>query len=170
MYDDQGVQKKELKIENRPTDITKVNDLTVAVAIDAMFCIKSSGVNDTDISFISRNNLEMSSSMRGTFSRSSSRLTRHCTILHSLIDQEEKKKVNFQTGQIKVLFTIDVNAVKSGGTRQISGIFLNARNNLEMSSSMRGTFSRSSSRLTRHCISDPFDKQASHMSLQLSTI
>jgi hypothetical protein len=40
-----------------------------------MFCIKSSGVNDTDISFISRNNLEMSSSMRGTFSRSSSRLT-----------------------------------------------------------------------------------------------
>jgi hypothetical protein len=32
MYDDQGVQKKELKIDNRPTDITKVNDLTVAVA------------------------------------------------------------------------------------------------------------------------------------------
>jgi predicted DNA-binding protein len=32
MYDDQGVQKKELKIDNNPTDITKVNDLTVAVA------------------------------------------------------------------------------------------------------------------------------------------
>ena len=32
MYDDQGVQKKELKIDNQPTDITKVNDLTVAVA------------------------------------------------------------------------------------------------------------------------------------------
>ena len=32
MYDDQGVQKKELKIDNHPTDITKVNDLTVAVA------------------------------------------------------------------------------------------------------------------------------------------
>ena len=32
MYDDQGIQKKELKIDNRPTDITKVNDLTVAVA------------------------------------------------------------------------------------------------------------------------------------------
>jgi hypothetical protein len=32
MYDDQGVQKKELKIDNGPTDITKVNDLTVAVA------------------------------------------------------------------------------------------------------------------------------------------
>jgi hypothetical protein len=31
MYDDQGVQKKELKIDNQPTDITKVNDLTVAV-------------------------------------------------------------------------------------------------------------------------------------------
>jgi hypothetical protein len=62
MYDDQGVQKKDLKIDNGP----------------AMFCITSSGVNDTDISFISRKNLEMSSSMRGTFSRSSSRLTRHC--------------------------------------------------------------------------------------------
>jgi hypothetical protein len=33
MYDDQGVQKKELKIDNQPTDITKVNDLTVAVAL-----------------------------------------------------------------------------------------------------------------------------------------
>jgi hypothetical protein len=32
MYDDQGVQKKELKIDHQPTDITKVNDLTVAVA------------------------------------------------------------------------------------------------------------------------------------------
>jgi hypothetical protein len=32
MYDDHGVQKKELKIDNQPTDITKVNDLTVAVA------------------------------------------------------------------------------------------------------------------------------------------
>ena len=32
MYDDQGVQKKELKIDSNPTDITKVNDLTVAVA------------------------------------------------------------------------------------------------------------------------------------------
>jgi hypothetical protein len=27
------------------------------------------------------------------------------TIPHSVIDQEEKKKVNFQTGKIKVLFT-----------------------------------------------------------------
>jgi hypothetical protein len=36
MYDDQGVQKKELKIDNRPTDITKVNDLTVAVASSSM--------------------------------------------------------------------------------------------------------------------------------------
>jgi hypothetical protein len=32
MYDDQGIQKKELKIDYCPTDITKVNDLTVAVA------------------------------------------------------------------------------------------------------------------------------------------
>jgi hypothetical protein len=30
------------------------------------------------------------------------------TIPHSLIDKEEKNKVNFQTGKIKVLYTIDV--------------------------------------------------------------
>jgi hypothetical protein len=32
LYDDQGDQKEELKIDHHPTDITKVNDLTVAVA------------------------------------------------------------------------------------------------------------------------------------------
>jgi hypothetical protein len=75
------------------------------------------------------------------------------TIPPSRIVKEKKTKVNFQTGKIKVLFTIDLGTVQSGG-----------------SSSTRGTFSRSSSRLTRHCISDPFDKQASNMSLQLSTV
>jgi hypothetical protein len=29
------------------------------------------------------------------------------TIPYSLIDQEEKKKVNFQTGKIKVLYTFE---------------------------------------------------------------
>jgi len=47
------------------------------------------------------------------------------TIPHSLIDQEEKKKVNFQTGKIKVLFTIDIGTVQSGETRFLSGIFFN---------------------------------------------
>ena len=47
------------------------------------------------------------------------------TIPHSLIDKKEKTNVNFQTGQIKVLFTIDVDGVKYGGTQQISGIFFN---------------------------------------------
>jgi hypothetical protein len=60
------------------------------------------------------------------------------TIPHSVIDQEEKKKVNFQTGKIKVLFTIDIGTVQSGETRFLNG--------------------------------DPFDKQASNMSLQLSTM
>jgi hypothetical protein len=36
------------------------------------------------------------------------------TIPHSLIDQEEKKKVNFQTGNIEVLFTIDLGTVQAG--------------------------------------------------------
>ena len=44
---------------------------------------------------------------------------------HSLIDLEEKKKGNFQTGKIKVLFTIDLGIAQSGGSRQISGIFFN---------------------------------------------
>ena len=47
------------------------------------------------------------------------------TIPHSLIDQEEKKKVNFQTGKIKVLFTIDIGTVQSGETRFLNGIFFN---------------------------------------------
>ena len=47
------------------------------------------------------------------------------TIPHSLIDQEEKKKVNFQTGNIEVLFTIDLGTVQAGVTRFLSGIFFN---------------------------------------------
>ena len=51
------------------------------------------------------------------------------TIPHSLIDKEEKTKVNFQTGKIRVLFTIDVGTVKStresDGFRFLSGIFFN---------------------------------------------
>jgi hypothetical protein len=47
------------------------------------------------------------------------------TIPHSLIDQEEKKKVNFQTGKIKVLFTIDLGTVQAGVARFLSGIFFN---------------------------------------------
>ena len=47
------------------------------------------------------------------------------TIPHSPIDKEEKRKVNFQTGKIKVLITIDVGAVQSGETRYLSGIFFN---------------------------------------------
>jgi hypothetical protein len=47
------------------------------------------------------------------------------TIPHSLLDLEEKKKVNFQTGKIKVLFTIDLGTVQSGGIRYLSGIFFN---------------------------------------------
>jgi hypothetical protein len=34
--------------------------------------------------------------------------------------------VNFQTGKIKVLFTIDVGAGQSGETRFLSGIFFNS--------------------------------------------
>jgi len=45
------------------------------------------------------------------------------TIPHSFIDQEEKKKVNFQTGKIKMLFTVDLGTAKSGA--QPSGIFYN---------------------------------------------
>jgi hypothetical protein len=44
---------------------------------------------------------------------------------HYPIDKEEKKKVNFQTGKIKVLFTIDVGAVQSGETRYLSGTYFN---------------------------------------------
>jgi predicted DNA-binding protein len=47
------------------------------------------------------------------------------TIPHSLIDQEEKKKVNFQTGKIKVLFTIDLGTVLYCTQRLLSGIFFN---------------------------------------------
>ena len=51
------------------------------------------------------------------------------TITHSLIDKEEKTKVNFQTGKIRVLFTIDVSTVKSthesDDFRFLSGIFFN---------------------------------------------
>jgi hypothetical protein len=87
---------------------------------------------------LDRNNLEMSSSMRGAFSRSLSKLTRHCISdpfdkqasnmslqLSTVLYKEEKKKVNFQTGKIKVLFTIDVGAVQSGETRYLSGTYFN---------------------------------------------
>ena len=47
------------------------------------------------------------------------------TIPHSVIDKEEKKKVNFQTGKIKVLYTIDVGTAKSGSEQFLSGIFYN---------------------------------------------
>jgi hypothetical protein len=47
------------------------------------------------------------------------------TIPHSVIDQEEKKKVNFQTGKFKVLYTIDVGTAKSGSEQFLSGIFYN---------------------------------------------
>jgi hypothetical protein len=47
------------------------------------------------------------------------------TIPHSVIDQEEKKKVNFQTGKFKVLYTIDVGTAKSGSEQILSGIFYN---------------------------------------------
>jgi hypothetical protein len=47
------------------------------------------------------------------------------TIASFGIDKEKKKKVNFQTGKIKVLFTIDLGTVQSGGTRFLSGIFFN---------------------------------------------
>jgi hypothetical protein len=85
------------------------------------------------------NNLEMSSSMRAIFSRISSRLTRHC--ISDPFDKQASNKsfqlstvltntnphspVNFQTGKIKVLFTIDLGAVKPGETRYLSGIFFN---------------------------------------------
>jgi hypothetical protein len=42
------------------------------------------------------------------------------TIPHSLLDLEEKKKVNFQTGKIKVLYTIDVGTAKSGSEQFLS--------------------------------------------------
>ena len=47
------------------------------------------------------------------------------TVLPSRIDQEKKTKVNFQTGKIKVLFTIDLGTVQSGVIRFLSGIFFN---------------------------------------------
>ena len=47
------------------------------------------------------------------------------TIPPSLIDQEKKTKVNFQTGKIKVLFTIDLCTVQSGEIRFLNGIFFN---------------------------------------------
>ena len=47
------------------------------------------------------------------------------TIPHSLIDLEERKQVNFQTGKMKVLYTIDVGTATSGKVRQVSGIFYN---------------------------------------------
>ena len=47
------------------------------------------------------------------------------TIPPSLIDQEEKNKVNFQTGKIKALFTIDLGTVQYGLARFLSGIFYN---------------------------------------------
>jgi hypothetical protein len=47
------------------------------------------------------------------------------TIPHSLIDKEEKKQVNFQTGKIKVLFTINVGTCQNGTVQQVSGIFFN---------------------------------------------
>jgi hypothetical protein len=47
------------------------------------------------------------------------------TIPLSFIDKKEKTKVNFQTGKIKVLFTIDLGTGQSGEVRQVSGIFFN---------------------------------------------
>jgi hypothetical protein len=60
------------------------------------------------------------------------------TIPHSLIDQEEKKKVNFQTGKINVLFTIDIGTVQSGETRFLISYLMSAALDLlnKFSSSM----------------------------------
>jgi hypothetical protein len=129
-----------------------------------MFCIKSSDVNDTDISFISRNNLEMSSTMRGTFSRSSSRLTRHC-----ISDPFDKQASNMSDTSIKLSEILKTRKDNVSRFEEETNAVLAEISNV-LSSSMRGTFFRSSSRLTSHCISDPFDKQASNMSLQLSTV
>jgi hypothetical protein len=83
--------------------------------------------------------------------------------------EEETNAVLAEISQVresvnKHLDEIEDKLLKSSGVND-TDICFKSRKNLEMSSSMRGIFSRSSSRLTRHCISDPCDKQASNMSL-----